>query len=387
MQEDLQKQEEKQQKDVVLKKKFKQPKVTFDLNPFKVNFFNVWKKFPKKVAFIFLSALLYNIGVATFLAKAATVASGVSALVQGLTYTVSQTAPYFAYIYLALNLPFMVAFWKKNPRIFMILTMYWLLFQVLIQSFLLIRPIGDMFHKISIYYVNWKKTTTWNNLIPWDVYGAYDNSPGFTPTPSGFSNPTWPIIIYSLIGAVCAGAAAGIAWKNSGSTAGSDIIVYYVSRVKKQSIGFISTIVALIFAAVSIVLIGLLEFFGVNEKKSWNPGAFLVRIISTVLYIFVYNGFLEVIYPKYRKIKITIYTKKAELIIAHLKAINYWHGYNYSTVTSGYNNQGTVKIETLALYLEQNHIKNEILKIDHDAWITISTISRIIGKFDTSKVD
>ena len=36
MQEDLQKQEEKQQKDVVLKKKFKQPKVTFDLNPFKV---------------------------------------------------------------------------------------------------------------------------------------------------------------------------------------------------------------------------------------------------------------------------------------------------------------------------------------------------------------
>lgn len=82
-----------------------------------------------------------------------------------------------------------------------------------------------------------------------------------------FSNPTWPIIIYSLIGAVCAGAAAGIAWKNSGSTAGSDIIVYYVSRVKKQSIGFISTIVALIFAAVSIVLIGLLEFFGVNEKN------------------------------------------------------------------------------------------------------------------------
>ena len=378
MQEDFQKQDEKQQEDVVSKKKFKQPKVAFDLNPFKVNFFNVWKKFPKKVAFIFLSALLYNIGVATFLAKAATVASGVSALAQGLTYTVSQTAPY-----LALNLPFMIAFWKKNPRIFMILTMYWLLFQVLIQSLLLIKPVGNMFDNISIYYVNWTKGATYK-LIPWNVYGVYKD---FTPTPSGFSNPTWPIIIYSLIGAVCAGAAAGIAWKNSGSTAGSDIIVYYVSRVKKQSIGFISTIVALIFAAVSIVLIGLLEFFGVNKNKSWNPGAFLVRIISTVLYIFVYNGFLEVIYPKYRKIKITIYTKKAELIIAHLKAINYWHGYNYSTVTSGYNNQGTVKIETLALYLEQNHIKNEILKIDHDAWITISTISRIIGKFDTSKVD
>ena len=382
MQEGFQKQDEKQQEDVVSKKKFKQPKVTFDLNPFKVNFFNIWKKFPKKIAFIFLSALLYNIGVATFLAKAATVASGVSALVQGLTYTVSQTAPYFAYIYLALNLPFMIAFWKKNPRIFMILTMYWLLFQVLIQSFLLIKPIGETFNKISIYYVNWEKGKVWEDLVPWDVYGKYN----ITIT-GGFSNPTWPIIIYSLIGAVCAGAAAGIAWKNSGSTAGSDIIVYYVSRVKKQSIGLISTIVALIFAAISILLIGLLEAFGVNKDKFWNPGAFLVRAISTILYIFVYNGFLEVIYPKYRKIKITIYTKKADLIITHLKDINYWHGYNYSTVTSGYTNQGTVKIETLALFLEQNHIKNEIVKIDPEAWITISTISRIIGKFDTSKVD
>ena len=125
----------------------------YDLNPYKLNFFNIWKKFPKKMMFILLSALLYNIGVAMFLAKAATVASGVSALVQALTYTISKTAPYFAYIYLALNFPFIIAFWKKNPRIFMLLTLYWLLFLVLIQSFLLIKPVGEFFDKISIYYV------------------------------------------------------------------------------------------------------------------------------------------------------------------------------------------------------------------------------------------
>ena len=82
----------------------------YDLNPYKLNFFNIWKKFPKKMMFILLSALLYNIGVAMFLAKAATVASGVSALVQALTYTISKTTPYFAYIYLALNFPFIIAF-------------------------------------------------------------------------------------------------------------------------------------------------------------------------------------------------------------------------------------------------------------------------------------
>ena len=358
----------------------------YDLNPYKLNFFNIWKKFPKKMMFIFLSALLYNIGVAMFLAKAATVASGVSALVQALTYTISKTAPYFAYIYLALNFPFIIAFWKKNPRIFMLLTFYWLLFLVLIQSFLLIKPVGEFFDKISIYYVNWNKDKTkWNELIPWNVYGKYPNT---LITTSTWSNPTWPIIIYAIIGGVCAGAASAIAWKNSGSTAGSDVIVYYVSRVKKRGIGFISTIVALIFAAFSIVLILGIELGGVNkENKPWNPGAFLLRVIATIIYIFVYNGLVEILYPKYKKVKIEIYTKKADLIIKHLKEINYWHGYNYSNITSGYNQSNSIKIETLALFLEQSIIKAEIIKIDPEAWITISPIYRIFGLFDTSKVD
>ncbi|SGA10858.1 Uncharacterised protein [Mycoplasmopsis arginini] len=59
---------------------------------------------------VFLSAILYIVAIATFLAKAATVATGVSALVQALTFTVSVTAPYFAYIYFLLNLPLIIIF-------------------------------------------------------------------------------------------------------------------------------------------------------------------------------------------------------------------------------------------------------------------------------------
>gem|GEM_PF-6293128 len=43
--------------------------------------------------------------------------------------------------------------------------------------------------------------------------------------------------------------------------------MYYVSRVKKRGIGFISTIVALIFAAFSIVLILGIELGGVNKEN------------------------------------------------------------------------------------------------------------------------
>ena len=363
----------KKDKTSLIKVSYKVSEKKVDLNPYKVNFFNIWVKAPKKLVFAFLSALLYNLGVAIFLSKAATVASGVSAIVQGLTYTIEVTSKYFAFIYLGLNIPLVLAFWNKNQKMFMLLTMYWLLFQVIIQSIFLIKPVGNFLDKISIFYTNWTSPgTSWNNLQPWRVY--HDST-------------TWPILVYTLIGGACAGTAAGIAWKNSGSTGGSDIIINYVSRMKKKSIGKVSTVVALIFAAVSIFVIGLVEGLRVNPKKTWNPGAFLLRVICTILYIFIFNGLIELIYPKYKKIKIEIYTYKGAEIIAHLQSINYWHGYNYSSVTSGYSHQEVFKIETNALYLEQNLIKNEILKIDPNAFISITIINKIIGSFNTYKVD
>ncbi|GAA8717626.1 hypothetical protein oki361_25370 [Helicobacter pylori] len=39
------------------------------------------------------------------------------------------------------------------------------------------------------------------------------------------------------------------------------------------------------------------------------------------------------------------------------------------------------------MYLEQNLIKNEILKIDPNAFISITIINKIIGSFNTYKVD
>ncbi|MDC8913579.1 YitT family protein [Metamycoplasma hyosynoviae] len=346
-----------------------------NLNPYNVNFFTIWKKFPKKMFFIFLSAMLYNIGVAIFLGKAATVASGLSALVQGLTYSVSKTAPYFAYIYFGINLPFVIAFWLKNPRTFMLFTLYWLLFQVVFQSIMLIKPIYLTFDKISIFYINWKSGISWRQLQPWSVYSTLEG------------NQTWPVIIYTLIGGVCAGVSSGLAWKNSGSTAGSDIIVYYISRMKKKSIGSVSTFVALAFATFSISLIFFLEYFNVSADKPWNPAMFLLRAVSTIIYIFIYNGFLEILYPKYKKVKIEIYSKKAAEIIDHLKSINYWHGYNYESLTSGYSKEQVIKIETIALFLEQNQIKNEILSIDDKAFITIAPLYKLIGNFNTSKVE
>lgn len=422
---------------------------SYDINPYGVTFFNVWKKFPKKMLMVFISAIMYNIAIATFLAKAATVATGISAIVQAITLTFSKLAPYFAYIFFALNLPLIIIFWKKNSRLFMVLTTYWLIWQVAFQTLLLIPQVTNIFNKISIYYVNWYSpsnsgvakefTNEFKILIPWETYGAYSNSyknlfqwigdsgshnfvsgihtfdlndaiqagasaelghikfitqnqfaqlKNFKALiEEGFNNPTWPIIVYVGIGSCMAGIAGGIAWKNSASTSGGDFVVYYLSRVKQKSVGNISLIFAVIFGTIATLIITIVEGVGLSPGKPFNFGALLLRILCSAVYVVIYIAFIELIYPKYRKIRIEIYTKNPEKIIARFKEINYWHGYNIEKLVGGYTNTETTKIETYALYLEQNLIKNEALLADKNAWVAITRVHKVFGNFNTSKIE
>ncbi|TPR53901.1 YitT family protein [Metamycoplasma neophronis] len=506
-----------------------------DINPYKVNFFNVFIKFPKKCVMVLISAILYNVAVVVFLTKAATIATGLSAVVQAITYPVLLLSPYFAYLYLLINLPLIIGFWKKNSRLFMILTTYWMIFQVILQSFFLIPEAKAAIHQISIYYINWSSNAKYSSLVPWDAYGQYGpallnatsisvsqanydvvkaaaqtlkpyidanganlsatfknnidmitasdsfnnliknnnittpiiismsdflkasyltglfnksefinylnfdwniSNPASWELPAkeylenytaadvaklnyfqkilydknnhsmnlanlmkldmekiyanygqGFSNPTWPIIVYTVIAGVMAGCASGLAWKNSASAAGSDVIVYYISRMKQKSVGKTSTYVSFFFCGVSILVIAVLEGIGLAQGKPLNVGALILRILSSIGYIFLYTAFIELIYPKYKKIKIEIHTKEPDKIISRFKEINYWHGFNIETVTGGFTNTTTIKIETYTLFLEFNQIKKEVLSVDPNAWITVLQVKNVVGKFDTSRID
>ncbi|MCU4117421.1 YitT family protein [Mycoplasma zalophi] len=417
---------------------------TDDIDPFHINshnltILNTWKKFPKKLLWMFISAFLFNLGIATFLAKAGTVASGTSALIQVITYTFESLRQYFAIFYLLINLPFIIIFWKKNSRLFMILTLYWLLFQIVSEFFFYgfdpNKPyvIRDWLqHDFSIYYTSYDLDGT---KISWSVYPSGNFSGSSLVNELGqpigsdivgqwqnwtlqkdvinestqqvvlkagahgwtyFRNlnphlnmnvETWPVIIYTLGGSVLGGLAAAIAWKHSGSTAGSDIFIYYISRVKKMSVGKVSFRIACCFAAFSIIVIGILEYTGSVLDHPWDSSVYLVRCISTVFYIGFYNLIINFIYPKYKKVKIEIYSSKINDICVHFKDINYWHAYSIIKQTSGFTQQENSRIETIALFLEQNEILREIHKVDPKAWINVIPVLNVKGKFNTQKVE
>ena len=111
----------------------KQKELEKILNPNNINLLNVWKKEPKKILWMFISALLYNIAIATFLSKASSVASGTTALAQIITFLVPQANSFFGLLYVSISIPIVFGFWNKNPRLFSVLTFYWMLFQLAVQ--------------------------------------------------------------------------------------------------------------------------------------------------------------------------------------------------------------------------------------------------------------
>lgn len=396
-------QKSKQLEKITLKNKKKAQKLEANkelyerINPHKVNLLNIWQKYPKKVLWMFVSALLYNLAITVFLRKAATIASGTSSLAQIITFTAPSTENFYGLFYVLINMPLMFIFWKRNPRLFMVLTYYWMFFQILVQlifieySGLGSNPIVRFINeKISIYNPTGRPGDYWAPFGT-NIIGKTAAEIAALPKGGMYDGQNWPILIYAILGGVAEGFASVIAWKQRGSIGGTSVISNYIAYRTKKPIGNTFLIVALCFSSFSTITIGSLEYTGNVAKHPWNVGSseteFLVRVCGTLVYLIVFTLLVNKFYPKYKKVKIDIYTSKVEWITEHFKKINYVHAYNIFYGVSGYNHREFGRIETIALYLEKDVIFDEVKKVDPDAWISTSNIHDINGVFDTSKID
>ncbi|AWX42507.1 Uncharacterised protein [Metamycoplasma cloacale] len=433
--------ERKQKKQQAYKERMKA------LNPYEVDLFNIWKKYPKKILWMFVSAFLYNVALTVFLKKAATIASGTSSLSQIITFTAPSTAQFYGLFYVLVNLPLMFGFWRYNPRMFMVLTYYWMLFQVIVQCMFINynnnNPIINFINqKISIYnptgltndywdpfgiYINKHEIVSVNvmengknitqyltsiaengsdpifsavkpaeaNLIYWDQllqvqkYGVLNKIKELTNKHGLAINDgqTWPILVYAVLGGISEGLASVVAWKQRGSIGGTSVISNYIAYKNKKPVGNVFLIVALCFSSFSTIVIGSLEYTGNIAGHAWNGNQFLVRVCGTFVYLIVFTILVNRYYPKYKKIKIEIYSQKTENILAHFRKIGYLHSYNIFYGISGYTHHDLARIETVALFLEKDWIFEEVKKVDSNAWISTSNIHEISGEFDTSLID
>ncbi|ENY68506.1 Hypothetical protein, putative transmembrane protein [Metamycoplasma auris 15026] len=453
------------------KKRLKEERIAA-LNPLQVNILNIWKKYPKKIFWMFVSAFLYNIALTVFLKKAATIASGTSSLSQIITFTAPTTAQYYGLFYVLVNLPLMFAFWRLNPRMFMVVTYYWMIFQVIVQIVFVeyagrgSNPIVNFINqKISLYNPIGQAKYYWDPFgldtrIVTKMYAESDNLKNIINVIKSNSNEginnlslagkeivtyfknqfnqtdlkavisnlenildslkegqtihsiqinqliplllngetktkfygvyngqNWPVIVYAFLGGIAEGFASIVAWRQRGSIGGASVISNYIAYKNKKPVGNAFLLVSICFSAFSTIVVGSLEYTKNITGHVWDSSLFLMRILGTIAYLFIFTFLVNKFYPKYKKVKIEIYSKYPELIAEQFKKINYVHPFNIFNGVGGFSHNEFGKIETVALFFERDIILEQVKKVDKSAWITISNIHNISGEFDTSFVD
>ena len=88
---------------------------------------SVLKKFKKKKTLIILfCSFLYAFANTSLLTKAASVPSGLSSVSMSISLILPFLKPYLNFIYLILNIPLFIIFWKKLKKSYMYLTVFFL---------------------------------------------------------------------------------------------------------------------------------------------------------------------------------------------------------------------------------------------------------------------
>ncbi|WP_082656064.1 YitT family protein [Mycoplasmopsis meleagridis] len=361
------------------------------------------KLWSKRVILVFLAALIFNFGVNAFLAKANTIPSGFTGIP---TLTVLLVKPHwsdinklFALIYVIVNIPLFIIVglqFEKTKSFFRV--------KLKIKKSFLLMSLGFMFSQIvtnAIFTyepVNHFITSTFNVAPGWkETIEVVENGVKIVA-----ENPvTWPIFINGLIGSMFLGVAIAMAWKSGGSTGGSDFIAYFFTTKKKKSVSsilmavsFTSSLIFLVIYSIvdphkpAVMIKGYLDngnpIYVINHEAKTIVG---MREFSTIFYIFIANGLVGLLYPKYKKVGIEISCADPSKVIAYFRAIEYWHAYTITKATSGYTGKEIYKIETTILLLESRSLLRDLKIIDKTLWIRVKNINNVIGNFKTSFVE
>lgn len=316
------------------------------------------KMHPIGIIAMFFSSLIFNFGINFFIIRSQAIPTGLTAIPTVLVYIFSDFKPFFSFIYFAVNLPLLVFFFFKVKRSFIYLTATWMIFQIIWERIFNITEVSNFL----MYHTEFVKG--------WNIKMEHNN---------------WLVLFYTLIGAILSMIGIGISWKFGGSSGGTDIISYYYSTRKHKSIGTMMMLFSILIGIISFITIYIIGHF----KQLENPirQLFGLRTISTLIWIFTLSIGVNIIFPKYKKVLITIYTTQSVEIIQHLNSISYWHSFNTWEGVSGYTGRKVNKIETIILLLEINYLTREVKNIDPKCFITKRDISIVTGKIDTTKID
>ena len=277
-----------------------------------------------RVIIVIFSATVYSLAVIWFLEPAGLIAIGLTAVGQilhRLFLLINVNIPIGVFT-LAFNIPLCIYGAKHVSKRFVIFT----LLSVLVQSF-------------------WTMGWSW-----------LEADFGIDPTTERF--------FLCIIASLLCGCGIGIALRYGTSTGGVDIVAQALALKKNISIGMFSTIVNLVLAFIG----------GVIMAKSWPI------TLYTFIFIIMSNFVIDKIHTAYNYLRIDIITAHQEEVAqALLDGIN--RGCTIANVRGAYTKEEKYDVFMIISSYELQKAAEIIRNTDPAAFMTVSPIKRIFGKF------
>ncbi len=286
---------------------------------------------------VIFCSILYSVGVVIFLDPIKLVSLGLTSVGQIFGNIVSsnwQEAPSFLkspgiYV-LVLNIPLLIWGFKELSPKFVIFTVV----SIAVQTIFMFGWIDG--EKILI-----------------DVFKINANS----------LNDNGTRLFLAIIAALICGTSIGIALRYGASTGGVDIVAQIISFKKGISIGVFEMVVNVTLAIVNGVII--------ND---------MAAALFTFIFIIIYSLVVDKVHTTYNFVRVDIITKEKEAVsMALIETIK--RGCTAINVEGEYTKEEKYDVFIVISSYELEKVRRTVADIDPNAFIMVSPIKRVLGKF------
>ncbi len=283
-----------------------------------------FKKEYKKILVIALGSLIYSIGIIWFLNPAGLYSGGLSGIAQ-------------------LTLNGMIKFAGVTMNLGLLLFIFNI--PVIIFGFF---KMTKKFIYYSIYSIVLQ--SLFIGLIPINILLEND------------------LLSNALVGGILIGIGAGLNFRVGASSGGLDIVFQYVAFKKSITVGTLGIILNMLIVSIAGFAFG------------WTIAIYtVIRIILTSLVV-------DKVHTSYNYIKLEVITEKGEEI-ANLLVFRTKHGVTVSKGKGAYSHHEKDILHTIISSYEYNKFILLIREIDKDAFISVSTVKKVVGNFTKIFID
>ena len=176
------------------------------------------------------------------------------------------------------------------------------------------------------------------------------------------------ILSNALVGGILVGVGVGISFRVGGSSGGFDIIFQNIALKKNVPVGTQGF-------TVNMIIIGI-----AGAIFSWPIAVY------TIIRVLITNLVIDKVHTSYNYIKIEVITEKGDEI-AQLLVDKTKHGVTVSSGKGAYSKKEKDILITIISSYELNKFIVMIKKIDETAFISVSTVKKVVGNFTKIVID